>query len=218
MHAGWARGWPRTRARVIDRRRARIGFGAALIAGAIALVVAMISGLAHAYPIVGVSWAAAAGAVVLAWATQGHGPDRDRLAVAGLVVPIVGIALFGPISVHVAIGAMAGAAAADVDVWVKASLVITGVAHAVFASLAATRAARLAGGWPAMTPGRILGITIAVSCVPFALAFGLPPLLVAVTGAPFLPVLEAMAGVAAREREELRGASGALPLAIARGG
>ena len=200
--------------RVIVRRKSRIAFGAVLIAGAITLVASSLRGRHGAEQIVVVTWcvALAAGWATRVFATEG--PDRDRLGVAGLVVPIVGIALIGPITVHMPFALIGGSRA--FDEWVVLSTWFTIPAHLAFAYASARRAAQLACGQRAWTPRTVYLITVIVSCVPFVLALALPPILVALTGLPFLPILRAMEPLAARERNQLAGASDKLPFAIVR--
>jgi hypothetical protein len=78
------------------------------------------------------------------------------------------------------------------------------------------RASQLAHGKRAWSPLTIYTVTLIVSCVPFIVLLAIPPLLVALTGLPFQPILRAMEPIAARERDELAGAAHELPFAIAR--
>jgi len=199
---------------VIVRRKSRIAFGAVLIAGAITLVVSTQQQQGGAALIVVATWcvALAAGLVPRVFAAQG--PDRDRLGVAGLAVPIIGIALIGPITLHLPFALLADPGA--FDSWVATSTWITGPAHLAFALSGAIRATQLARARPAWSPRSVYLITVIVSCVPFVLMLAIPPILVAVTGLPFLPILRAMEPLAARERDELALAPGDLPFAIVR--
>lgn len=200
--------------RVIVRRRSRIAFGTVLIAGAITLFASALSGQGDAALIVVVTWCAALAA---GWAPRvfaAEGPDCDRLDVAGLVVPMVGIALLGPISVHLPFALLGGTRA--FDEWVVMCLLCTGPAHLAFAYAGTRRAVQLARAKPAWSPRTVYLITVVVSCVPFVLMFAIPPILVALTGLPFLPILRAMEPLAARERDELTRATHELPFAIVR--
>jgi hypothetical protein len=200
--------------RVIVRRKSRIAFGAVLIAGAITLIASALSEQGDAALIVVVTWCAA---LTAGWATRvfaAEGPDRDGLGVAGLVVPMIGIALLGPISMHLPFALLGGTR--TFDDWVVMSLVCTGPAHLAFAYAGATRAAQLARARPAWSPRTVYRITVIVSCVPFVLLFAIPPILVAFTGLPFLPILHAMEPLAARERDELTRQAHELPFAIVR--
>src|SRR5512140_978435 len=94
--------------RVIVRRKSRIAFGAVLIAGTITLVTSALGRRGDATLIVVVTWALA---IAAGWAVRrlaSEGPDRDRLGVAGLAIPIAGIALLGPITVHLPFALLIG--------------------------------------------------------------------------------------------------------------
>jgi len=200
--------------RVIVRRRSRIAFGAILIVGACTLFVSALRGHPVAALTVVVTWCAALAA---GWATRAfaaEGPDRDHLAVAGLAVPMVGIALMGPITLHMPLAMLGGTQA--FDEWVVMSAWITGPAHIAFALAITIRATQLARAQPAWSPRTVYLITVIVSCVPFVLLIAIPPMLVAVTGLPFLPILRAMQPLAERERDELSLAIHDLPFAIVR--
>jgi len=202
--------------RVIVRRKSRIAFGAVLIAGTITLVTSALGHRNDATLIVIVTWALA---IAAGWAVRlfaSEGPDRDRLGVAGLAVPIAGIALIGPLTLHMPFALLLGSGTRTFDDWVIVSAGITGPAHLAFAAMSMQRASRLARGKPAWRPGSIYAITLIVSCVPFIVLFAIPPILVALTGLPFLPILSVMESIAARERDELAQASHDLPFAIAR--
>lgn len=202
--------------RVIVRRKSRIAFGAVLIAGAITMVTSSRHQRGDAALVVIVSWllAIAAGWVVRAFAPEG--PDSDRLGVAGLAVPIAGIALIGPLTLHMPFALLLGSGTHTFDEWVIMSAGATGPAHLAFVAMSMQRASRLVHGKPARRPGSIYTITIIVSCVPFIVLFAIPPLLVAFTGLPFLPILDLMERIAERERDELAEAPHDLPFAIAR--
>jgi hypothetical protein len=53
------------------------------------------------------------------------------------------------------------------------------------------------------------------SCVPFVVLYAIPPMLVAITALPFIPMLHAMERMVGRERTELAVVAGTLPRAIA---
>ena len=215
--------------RVVARRIGRIGFGIALAIGA--------GYLAHrgwcdhpfehwprqppptldAATIVAVTWLAAAATGVVAWAVASRirFTNPRALAAEGLMAPIVGLTLLLPITLHMPLVIAIGGLEAY-DLWVTASLWITGFAHLVFAGLAALRAHQLAGGQPAWSPRRIYALTVIASCIPFVVLFAIPPLLVAATAMPLVALLHRMEYTAAREHAELAGAL-ALPRAIAVG-
>jgi hypothetical protein len=132
-----------------------------------------------------------------------------------LVVPIVGIALMGPLTLHAPVVLWLDSAQ-GFETWVQISLVITGFAHLTFAALCAFHAADLVRDRPAMALGKILWITVAASCVPGLMWYAIPPMLVGVTGALLLPVLHAMRGIANGERIALLGVNPELAFAIVR--
>lgn len=208
--------------RVFARRIARIASGVVLQAGMLALVAAAVSGSFRAQPsplnaaqIIGYTWFAAAVVGAAAYPIAAALQLRLRpeaLFVPSLTIPVAGVALILPLTLHLLFFALTSGLRFDqldhgFNDWVQVSLVVTGAAHVVFAALCATRVHELAAGDAAMaspmTPPRIFRITVAVSCFPFVLMFGVPPVLVAITGLPILPLLYGMQRVVARERREL---------------
>ncbi|HEX7843944.1 MAG TPA: hypothetical protein VF469_41000, partial [Kofleriaceae bacterium] len=89
------------------------------------------------------------------------------------------------------------------DDWVVATVEVSGFAYVVFAVLCALRACCLAAGRRAPPPMVIYAASLIASCVPFGALDGLPPVVVAITGLPIVPLLYAMQGWIARERAEL---------------
>jgi hypothetical protein len=85
----------------------------------------------------------------------------------------------------------------------------------LFAAASMRRAHQLVAHRPAVTPRQIYIATVLVSCVPFIVLWGVPPLLVALTAAPFVPLLHRMARIVDRERAEIVELTQALPRAIA---
>lgn len=216
--------------RVVARRIGRISFGAVLVVSAGYLATrgwrddlfcdcrhATLPAPLNAASVVVVTWLAAAlvGAAAWAIASRCRFADPDVLAAESLMVPIVGVTLLLPITLHMPfVLAMGGVDA--FDVWVTASLWITGFAHLVFAGLAALRAHQLAHGRPAWSPRRIYALTVIASCIPFVVLFAIPPVLVAVTALPLVKLLHRMERTVASERDELAAVL-ALPRAIAMG-
>ena len=198
--------------RVVAARAARVAFGAMLIAGAVTVAHGAVTehrpfGL-HQAAWFGVVWASALAAGLAAW-LGGHalriGRDPDQLAGSGLAVPAVGLALLGPLSIHLLLVPWLGTLR-DFDQWVIASLIITGTAHLALAVMSGIRAYQLARGDTALTVRTIYGVVVLVSCIPFVVLYLIPPILVALTGLAFLPVLQAPVWIAARERALLAGA------------
>lgn len=191
--------------RLIAWRAARVGFGATLIVGAGAVVHgvmthARVLGLpaAHWFAIV---WAAAFVVAALAWLAVRLRAriDPGAFAVTGLTVPAIGFALMAPLTLQLpfVIGA---SGLAGFDGWVPLSVAITGVAHLVLAALSVVRARQLARDAIPIEPRTIFGAVVVVSMIPFALLAFIPPILVAITGAAYLPILHAQAWIANRDR------------------
>jgi hypothetical protein len=238
--------------RIYARQVSRLVFGGVLLAGVawLVAVLAMASfdgpeplrvplpdELAHLRPgqIVVVTWLAAIAAGTAArWlaARRGGPPASDVRFAASLIVPIVGIALLLPITLHLPV--VPWLTRYDFDLWALASLWLTWHAHLVFAGLAALRARRLAAGRPALAPRAIYTATVLASCLPVVfltpsevgfvsvmmrwvphqeLAL-VPPLVVAVIALLCVPLLRAMQRLVDRERAEIAAAPD-LPRAIA---
>ena len=187
---------------VHGKRVGRIAAGATLIVGAAALVYLLAEtrrpNVAYAIPVI---WAAAAVAYVLG-AVLGSRRTLDHaleLAVPGLAVPAAGVALMLPLTLHLLVGVAFLSAVRHFDDWAAMSAIFTGPTHLVLAALVAQRAQQLATGVPAMTPAKIYGICVGVSCLPFAILV-LPPFLVALTGLPLAALMGWMGPLAMRDR------------------
>lgn len=215
---------PPVPSRIFARRIARIAFGVVLLAGMVALVVAAAAGSSHgelppgrsAAQILGTTWFAATVAAAAAYALAAALPLRlapDALFVPSLVVPAAGGALILPLTLHLLFLLMMGARSSGFDEWVRWSLVITGVAHLVFAAACVVRVRRLATGDASMTPGRIFWITVTATCLPFVVLWGIPPVVVALTGLPILPLLYGMKPLIDHERDEIAALPAQLPRA-----
>lgn len=210
---------------LVARRLGRIAFGAVLLAGTAYLLAAMWHAVTHhrapeihAERIIGATWliAALAGFVTPRIAARcARGWHPEHLFAESLMVPTLGIAALGPITLHMAVVLPLGGSLAF-DVWVYWSLVITGIAHVVFAVTSARRAYDLVAGRPARSPGWVVRTTVFASCVPFALLLAIPPILVALTALPFVPLLRGMESFIARERREIAAAMHPLPRATVR--
>lgn len=213
-----------TMRQVFARRLARIAFGLVLIAGVAVLTHGAWGHhhqFGHGWPsaaqIVGMTWLAAALVAAVVRAIAARLPwslAPETLFAESMMVPTAGIALLLPITLHLPIALMI-TDAHGFEFWVEASLWITGLAHIVFAVLAVRRARQLVAGVPAVTPWQIYVATLLTSCVPFVVLWAVPPMLVAITAAPFLPLLGGMQRLVERERAELEALTRALPRAIA---
>jgi len=183
------------------RRAGRVAFGWILIAGAAVLVASAFRSTAggwlgfrgvHAAAILGASWAAAFVAAGIAYLTY---RGEVRLTTS-LVVPACGMALMLPLSIHLAFCLLVRHDATGFDEWAGLSMIATGIAHVVFASLAMARAHQLARGEPAISVGMIYFTCVACGAIPFVV----PVVYVALTGLPIIPLLAHMERIAARER------------------
>jgi len=173
---------------------------------------------------------------------RGGPPGSGARFTASLIVPTAGVALLLPITLHLPVIALLSEhrgpirllAGVDFELWAVGSLWITWHAHLVFAGLAALRARQLAAGRPAIRPRAIYAATVLASClpvvfltprrvdfaadmmrwVPHAELALVPPLVVAVTALPFVPLLRAMQRRTDRERAEIAAAQ-KLPRAVA---
>jgi hypothetical protein len=210
----------RTTKQLIAGQIARITFAGVLMIGGAYLFAAWAHPAheLHAARILSLTWIAALLAAAIAKRVALHLPLRGapgaRFAESWMA-PAVSVALLLPITLHMPV-ALLISDARGFDTWVIASIWITGAAHVVFALGCALRAYQLAADRPVWwSPRRIYVLTILTSCVPFIVLAAIPPLLVAITAAPLLPLLQAMARVVARERAEIAEAPRALPRAIA---
>lgn len=200
---------------VHGKRVGRIAFGVVLLAGA-AILVQRLANLdePQARRVILTTWAVAFAAYAIAGRLGSRRvlDHAGELAVPALVVPSIGAALLLPLTLHMPIATLVAPGAGAFDDWAVISAIITGPTHLVFAVLAGERARQLATGEPALTPLKIYGICVAVSCLPFALLV-IPPFLVMMTGLPMLAGMALMDGLAARDR--LAATAEAVPRAIA---
>jgi hypothetical protein len=189
---------------VRGRRAGRIAFGAVLIAGMVLLIERLLlarEDASHAALVMAGTWAAALAAyAAVGWrASRRELAHADELAVPGLVLPSIGVALMYPLALHLPVALLLGGAS-GFDAWARFALVITGPTHLVLALLAAHRADQIVRGAPGMKPTTIYWICVAVSCVPFAILFMIPPLLVALTGLPAVGLMDWGERIADAER------------------
>jgi|GEM_PF-2917286 len=200
--------------RLVAWRAARVGFGATLIVGALAVADAALGTRArdgHAETAVlglstalwfAVVWGAALVvglAAAAATRLRKHLP-ADTLLQTGAIVPAIGLALMTPLTMQLPV-VLAIGSADEFGEWVLLSLVITGAAHVTLALMSAWRARQLVRGVETFSVRAIYLTVIAVSAMPFAVLLLVPPLLVAITGGAYLPVLHWQGRVAAREHQ-----------------
>ncbi|MBA3503330.1 MAG: hypothetical protein M4D80_28760 [Myxococcota bacterium] len=191
----------------------RIVFGAVLLVGVAILVQRVISVRdPQAAKIIVATWIVAG---FCGWASrQVTAPFAERANVHEIftlsyAVPALGLALMLPISLHLVVAVPLGLAG-ELDDWVRLSLFITAATHVVFATMVTRRAIQLAQGRIAVSTRRIYTTTLVVSCIPFAVIFFIPPLLVGFTGLALVPLMDRMEGMIDRERSE----RAPLPMAI----
>lgn len=213
---------------IVARQLGRIAWGLVLLGGAMYLAVSAMwcavpsahrwGEVFHASRIIGMTWviATVAGFVVtrVAAATRPDWPP-ERLFASSVMAPTIGIAVLGPITLHMAV-VLPLWGDWGFDAWVFESLIVTGLTHVVFATLSALRAHELVAGKRARSPRSIYIATVVASCVPFVILFAIPPVLVAITALPFLALLRAQETLVARERREIAAAIHPLPRATLR--
>lgn len=121
---------------------------------------------------------------------------RER---ASLALPLAGLGLLAPLAMHFLVFCALSIDKERLDLgafdwWIGASLLLVGVAHAVLAfmawrfasKIAATPTRSLHGGSP-VSGWAALGWTVVGSLVPGVIALAIPPVLVFLTGALFIP-------------------------------
>jgi hypothetical protein len=129
----------------------------------------------------------------------------SRWEVAAAALPLVAVSLLAPLTLHllvallfaVSIGGASGATEVTHGfgaTWMFLSALLVGHAHvtlAIASALWAKSFARRQAADVCLSAGRAaakaLWITIGVSCLPGIALFGIPPILVAVTGVAFVP-------------------------------
>lgn len=127
-------------------------------------------------------------------------PEAEARARAGalerasVALPLAGLALLAPLSIHLLAIALTWGVDHDFSAWTRLSVAFVGHAHLALALCGVVFARKLgklrtseiprAASWDGW---RALLITVTVSAVPGAVAFLIPPLLVGVTGLLFVP-------------------------------
>ncbi len=198
---------------VVARRGARTGFGIVLVIGAIVMFTEDRS--------------AAALTMVLTWlaAFTTYGllsrchvnPARcepDTLLRASLVWPTLGVLLMLPLLVHLPIALLVGGVD-SYGAWVTLSYPFTATTTCVAALLGTIRALELADGRTprgVLTPAAIYGLSLGLGLIPYGV-FILPPIVIALTGWPFIALFAYQEKLVERERTM---PLAELPAAIAR--
>ncbi len=197
------------------KRVGRIAFGVVLLAGTAILAHRIVTlDQPRCARVILATWPAAFVAYLIAGRLGSRRPldHAGELAIVSLVVPSLGAALLLPLTLHLPVAALVSRSGRGFDDWALVSLIITGPTHLVLAALVSERARHLAIGVTPLSPLKIYGICVAVSCLPFALLV-LPPFLVMMTGIPLLGPMIWMERLAARDH--VQAAAEALPRAIA---
>jgi hypothetical protein len=136
----------------------------------------------------------------------------DRVLGPSIGWHLAAMGLLLPLTLHLGVWlALSGGRFRDFDGWICVSAVSVGIAHLVLAGKCALlpKALREPNGAPpediALAEGwRAFGLAVAAACVPGILWFLIPPLLTAVTGVAFIPLMFHLAGKRlARERTTL---------------
>jgi hypothetical protein len=125
-------------------------------------------------------------------------------------LPLVGVSLLAPLSLHLLVHLAFGGRLSQFDLWMRVGLGFTAHAHVVLALLArsyvrgvvagvghmATRTPVAAGVWA-------VSWTAGVACLPGALIYMIPPGITFVTGLVFVPMAFVWADAAVRRDSEL---------------
>jgi hypothetical protein len=198
------------------RARARAAFGTVLIIGSALLLVMSIVGDGAADPVFVGVWPTALGAYVCVRAAASKArrrvdPMRDLWFARSWVLVGVGLALFGPLSIHMGIALVMQVE--DLRAWVVLSFGTTGAAHIALAWMLARRAEQLARGATPRSLGSVYWITVAWSCVPGMIFLAVPSFFVALTGLPMLLVIASFDQAIRDERGEREVTSG-MPAAV----
>ncbi len=137
-----------------------------------------------------------------------------RLERPSYALPLVGLALLGPLSLHAPVVLTEPDAWSALGTWILLSALFTGLAHLTLAAFGVRFAHGLYAGTLKRSPERegflAVGGTVVASLIPGALAAFIPPLVVAFTGALFVPAtFIAIARTQRRERALLAEHQGA---------
>lgn len=120
----------------------------------------------------------------------------DDVRILGLSLPLAAIAMAGPLLLHFVVYLVAESATLspirleDFTLWIGASAMMVGVAHAALVVLSHDYVVQLARGIPRRRwwiPS--LGWTTLASMIPGVLALGIPVLLTLITGAVIIPLM-----------------------------
>jgi hypothetical protein len=201
---------------VMARRIARTWSGGVLLLGALMLFVRATygsdEGLDPAAIILG-TWFLAFITHRFAMTCRPRRWPANTLARASLIVPSLGVLALLPLTIHLPFFALADSLDSFTE-WVALSALFTAPTTITAGILISVRASHLAEGRPAtgvLSPAGIYLIGIAATG-PFLLLV-LPGILIALTGLPFLALMEYQAKIVERERTIIE--AGEIPAAIA---
>lgn len=185
---------------VLCARFVRVVVGLVLVAGFAKIAVAACLGRAGVGPGLAFAWEAAAVAGVAAACVAPLVVRRladDAWATSSFVLPVAGIALLLPISLHGVVFWLRHETISSFDGWCGLSIVGATVATLVFSALFAARALSLARtGRSAVSVGEIFWLTTVASAFPF---FILGMAVTAATGLFVVPVICLVDHLALRE-------------------
>ncbi len=189
-----------TNARLYRARYARSVAGGVLIVTAIGMIIASLA--AELGPaVLAMGWVVAAAAVLLGqrWVPHVQDPaaQADRLFRRSIQLPMIGISLVAPLSIHclfmLVVGSTSASLMAELSMWIWISALVVGQAHLTLAWLARRDAGLMTGNtfptsWKPMAWGALWKTTLA-SCIPSVVLMGVPPLLTLGTGVLFIPLM-----------------------------
>lgn len=151
---------------------------------------------------------------VSALASPGESVDlhalAGRLEPWSYALPLVGLSFVAPLSIHAPVFLFASDGLLALGQWIAASTLLVGIAHLTLAGLSLRFGLKLYRGTLTRSAEReamrALGLTTLMGCVPGVFFFGIPPLLVAITGMFFVPAsFVVIERCCAYERALLRG-------------
>lgn len=197
---------------VLRRRFVRVVFGLAVLTGLANLVVGACTdqrgfsrGILVMWPWVALATAIAACVAPLVV----RGVRGDAWATSSTVLPVTGLALSLPLTLHAVVFCGMHESWTSFDDWCGASLIAAGFAHLVFAALLCVRTLSLArSGRSPVSVYELFTFTTLAAAVP-GVIFGMG--ITAVTGLPILPVIWGVGWLARREHAAT---SSGLPRAI----
>ncbi|MDP2339447.1 MAG: hypothetical protein Q8O67_00705 [Deltaproteobacteria bacterium] len=189
---------------IAGRRVGRVMFGSALVLGALVLVAAAATYSKYqavtAAPtplIFATTWLGALVAYVVgriggaAFVKVRGLPLQDSLLFPSLALPLVGMSLVAPLTLHAIISLFLDDAT-GFEEWTRMALLVVGHVHVALALMCARAAWRMSRGEQHISGVKILFITVGIACVPGVVLLALPPVIVLATGVVFVPAMIAI--------------------------